>query len=157
MAMEHRATGWLDDLHHARLRECLVHALGRHQLVCPVYCLMPDHAHFVWMGWDDRSEQKLAARHLREAWNHELRKSGCGLQLQAHDHVLRENERERGAFTAVADYVLENPVRAGLVRDWPAYPFSGSIVPGYPVIDPREKDFWDRFWRIFARLLDGKG
>lgn len=155
MTLDRRTTGWLDDLHHARLRECLVHALGRFQLVCPVYCLMPDHAHFVWLGWAEQSEQKLAARFFREAWNHELRKSGHTLQLQAYDHVLREQDRERDAFTAVATYVLENPVRARLTPDWRAYRFSGASIPGYPVIDPREEDFWERFWRIFARLSEG--
>jgi hypothetical protein len=113
---------------------------------------MPDHAHFVWLGWDEQSDQKLAARLFREAWNRELRRSGHALQLQAYDHVMRENERERGAFTAVSTYVLKNPVRAGLMPKWQLYRFSGSIIPGYPMIDPREEDFWEKFWRIFARL-----
>jgi hypothetical protein len=155
MTLEDRATGWLDDLHHARLRECLVHALGRHRLVCPIYCLMPDHAHFVWLGWSEQSDQKCATKLLREAWNNELRRSGCALQVQAHDHVLRESERERGVFGAVASYVLENPIRAGLVADWRNYHFSGAIAPGYPTIDPRQPDFWEKFWRIFDRLLEG--
>jgi hypothetical protein len=93
MTIENRGTGRLGDLHHARVREYLAHALGRFELVCPVYCLMPDHAHFVWLGWREQSQQKLAAKLLRETWNHELRKTGHELQLQPHDHVLREQER----------------------------------------------------------------
>jgi hypothetical protein len=54
---------------------------------------MPDHAHFVWLGWREQSQQKLAAKLLRETWSHELRKTGHELQLQPHDHVLREQER----------------------------------------------------------------
>jgi hypothetical protein len=38
--------------------------------------------------------------------------------------VLRGEE----AATSVARYILENPVRAGLVEDIRAYPFSGSNV-----------------------------
>jgi hypothetical protein len=55
----------------------------------------------------------------------------------------------------VATCVLENPVRAGLVSNWQAYRFSGSSIPGFPMIDPREQDFWEKFWRIFARLSGG--
>jgi REP element-mobilizing transposase RayT len=154
MTVDQRATDWLDALHHARLREWLAHALGRHALVCPAYCAMPDHAHFLWVGWSDASDQRKAAALLRAAWNRELRCRGCALQRQAHDHVLREEERERGAFTAVAAYVFENPVRAGLVEQWRDYPFLGALVPGYPELDPRAEDFWERFWRIYAGLAE---
>jgi len=32
-----------------------------------------------------------------------------------HDHVLREHERKRNAFTAVCHYILENPFKAELI------------------------------------------
>jgi putative transposase len=152
MAMDSRVTGWLDALHHAKLREWMSHALGRYRVVCPVYVLMPDHSHFLWIGANDGSDQKLAAKLLREAWNHELRMSGPELQRQAYDHVLREDERERGAFGTVANYVLENPVRAELTERWQDYEFLGALVPGYPRLDPRDDDFWERFWRIYDGL-----
>ena len=28
----------------------MLHAAAREGLFCPVYCLMPDHLHLVWMG-----------------------------------------------------------------------------------------------------------
>ncbi len=154
MALERRATGWLDPLHHARQREWLCHALTRHHLACPAYCLMPDHAQFLWLGTTATSDQKRAAALFREAWNRELRQGGHSLQRQAHDHVLRDHEREHGAFGTVANYVFENPVRAGLVTEWHAYPYLGALVPGYPDLDPRDEDFWDRFWRIYAKLVE---
>jgi hypothetical protein len=40
------------------------------------------------------------------------------------DRILRDDE----ATTAVARYVLENPVRAGLARRVGEYPFAGSDV-----------------------------
>lgn len=116
---------------------------------------MPDHGHFLWFGWSDGSDQKRAVKVFREAWNDELRRSAEKLQAQGYDHVLREDERERGAFMRVATYVLENPVRAGLVSRWSEWPFSGAIVPGYSRMDPREGDFWERFWRIFGKLSGG--
>ena len=45
-----RRTGWLDDVFHARFRELILHANAREGLICPVYVLMPDHIHLVWMG-----------------------------------------------------------------------------------------------------------
>ena len=35
ITLEHRATGWLDDLFHARFRELLLHAAAREGLFCP--------------------------------------------------------------------------------------------------------------------------
>lgn len=155
MTLERRATGWLDPLHHAMMREWMCHALGRHALVCPAYCLMPDHVHFLWLGWSESSDQKRAIALFREAWNLELLRGGRELQRQAYDEVLREAQRDRGAFGTVANYIFENPVRAGLVEDWRSYFFLGALVPGYPKMDPRDENFWERFWRIYGRLADG--
>jgi putative transposase len=152
MTIEHRATGWLSELHHAKIRELLCHALSRHHIICPAYCLMPEHGHFLWMGTSDGSDQKLAAALFREGWNAELRRSNNELQKQPFDHVLDEAERGRGAFTAVAHYILQNPVRAGLMGKWQDYRFLGALVPGYPSLNPRDEDFWERFWRIYDKL-----
>ena len=50
MPIAHRAQGWLDATFHATFRELTLHAAAREGLLCPAYCLMPDHLHFVWMG-----------------------------------------------------------------------------------------------------------
>jgi REP element-mobilizing transposase RayT len=71
-------------------------------------------------------------------------------QKQGYDHVLREHERTRGAFAAVAHYIIENPVRAGLVERAEDWPYSGSLVAGWPDLDWRRNDFWERWWKIFA-------
>ena len=71
-------------------------------------------------------------------------------QHQAHDHVLREDERKRGAFARVCFYVLANPVRAKLVAEGEGWPFSGAMVPGYPALHPTQEDFWERFWKLYA-------
>ncbi len=147
MTIDQRASGWLDPLHHARLREALCHALARHGVACAVYCLMPDHGHFILCGHSASSDQRAAIRLFRQTWN-ELLAPRWSLQRQAHDHVLREPQRERGAFAAAAQYILENPVRAKLALDWAAWPYSGCLVPGWPALDPRRPDYWPLFWRI---------
>jgi putative transposase len=151
MTIEVRAKRWLNREHHARLRELLCHALCRFRLLCPAYCLMPDHGHFLWVGSSATSHQKRAATLFRTGWNEELGLSGRKLQRQSFDHVLREKEREHFAFSAVSHYILENPVRAGMAANWKTYPFSGALVPGYPGLDPRMPDFWERFWKISER------
>jgi hypothetical protein len=34
-----------------------------------------------------------------------------------------------------------------------AWPFEGAIVPGYPDLDPRQDDYWERFWKIYYGKL----
>lgn len=156
MPIDHRATGWLNPLHHARLRELLCHALGRHGVVCALYCLMPDHGHFLLCGTADSSDQLLAVRRFRREWNRLLAPSHR-LQSKAHDHVLRENERARAAFQKVAWYIADNPVRAQLVAEWKSWPYVGCLVPGYPDLDSHAPDYWEHFWRVWNHQSESGG
>jgi REP element-mobilizing transposase RayT len=149
--VENRATGWLGEKFYAYFRETLLHACGRYGLVCPIYVLMPDHWHLVWMGFTADSDQHSATKFLRK--NLAPHVTPAKLQDRAHDSVLREEKRKRGAFAAACEYVRENPVRAGLVARWPDWPYSGAMVCGYPEFDVTDKDFWDDFWKIYNRLV----
>src|SRR6266496_4807260 len=150
--MEARATGWLDDAFHAYWRELLLHAAGRAGLFCPAYVLMPDHLHLLWMGLSLSSDQINAMRFLRRYLQTEFtRRSAPGkepyqLQKQAHDNVLRAEERKRGAFASACFYVLANPVRAGLVLESSEWKWNGAVVPGYPDVHPLDEEFWPLFW-----------
>jgi hypothetical protein len=70
-------------------------------------------------------------------------------QPQAHDHVLRDEERKHGAFMKICFYILANPVRAGLVKETEIWPHAGAIIPGYPKLHPGQDDFWPKFWELF--------
>ena len=70
---------------------------------------------------------------------------------QAHDHVLKEEERRRNAFVRVCNYILENPLRAELVRHPAEWPLSGAVVPGYPTLHPFQENFWSKFWKLYAQ------
>lgn len=153
MTVESRATGWLKERFHAGWREGMLHTLVRYDLLCPVYCLMPDHMHFVWIGCSTHSDQKLAAAFFRRFTNGLL--SPNRWQRESYDHLLREEERSRGAFHATCQYVLENPVRKNLVDRWESYAFSGALAPGFPDLDPRRNDFWEVFWLIYNRKSGG--
>lgn len=154
MSIRDRHTGWLDAKFYYRFRELLAHSQFHFAIACPVFCLMPDHMHLVWMGILDSSNQKLAMKHLRKRVNECLGKIGFELQGQPYDHVLTEDERQEESFTATCEYIARNPERAGLVGvdEFAKYGNSGCLVPGYPELKPFEPDFWMRFERVVSYL-----
>ena len=144
-----RQRGWLNETFHAAFRELLLHTSAREGLFCPTYCLMPDHLHLVWMGLRLDSDQRNGMAFLRTHLEPKL--APAKFQHQAHDHVLKTEERRRNAFAGVCNYILENPTRAKLVQSVVAWPFTGAIVPGYPALHPAQPDFWSKFWRLFSQ------
>ena len=99
MSFISRATGWLTDEFHLRFRELLLHTAAREGLFCPVYCLMPDHLHLVWMGLRADSDQRNGMAFLRTHLKPLL--APARLQKQPQDTVLREEQRQRNAFAKV--------------------------------------------------------
>jgi putative transposase len=132
----------------------MLHAVTRFTLLCPSYCLMPDHAHILWMGVAESADQRNAMKFFRTNTTPFLKPYVW--QRQPFDHVLRETEREHGAFAATSDYILRNPARKGLVSDPAEWPFSGAIVPGYPRLAPGRNEFWELFWRIYGERVSGR-
>lgn len=90
------------------------------------YCLMPDHAHLLLEGTTDDADLqrfvKRAKQRSGQTYAHHTR--GRLWQEGYYDRVLRAEEESR----AVARYVIENPVRAGLVDRPGRYPHLGSDV-----------------------------
>jgi putative transposase len=152
LTIEQRRTGWLTPNFLPVWRHTLLHACARYHLVCPAYVLMPDHVHALVLGINDESDQRLAIEFLRKHLR--LALAPFEWQHQAHDHVLRESECQHGAFEAVAHYIFENPVRAGLVADWRTHSYMDCCLPGYPELDVRAVDYWERFWRLYNYLLE---
>ena len=126
----------------------------RYGVTCPIYCCMPDHIHFLWIGILECTDQRAAVKYFRKQINPVLEKLGTGFQRQPYDHVLRDEERERGAFESVAEYIARNPERANLVRPdgYRDYKYTGCLIPGYPELIPWLDDYWDRFWRTYSYL-----
>jgi hypothetical protein len=65
--------------------------------------------------------------------------------------VLKEEERRRNAFVLVCNYILENPLRAELVKHPAEWPFSGAVVPGYTTLHPSQDGFWPKFWKLYSQ------
>jgi len=116
---------------------------------------MPDHGHFLWIGYSTiQSHQLRASAFFRQEWNRLLDADGARLQKQAYDHVLTQEERNRDAFPEVTSYIFGNPVRAGFVESYEDWPFLGAMVPGYPRMEVRFEDYWERFWKAYYGLCD---
>jgi putative transposase len=84
------------------------------------YCFMPDHLHMLVEGTrpdsDGRRFFSLAKQY--SGYMHAKLHGGRLWQRYGYEHVVRSDQTSR----AVSRYILENPVRAGLVLtpgDWP--------------------------------------
>lgn len=155
MTLEQRARGWLNWRFHVAFRKIMLHTAFRESLLCPVYCLMPDHLHLVWMGLRRTSDQLNSTKFLGTQLKTALG-AGRTWQHQAYDHVLRENDRRRNAFQRVCFYILANPVRAQLVERIQDWQFTGAIVPGYPTAHPLQENFWELFWKLYIRCREAE-
>lgn len=90
------------------------------------YCFMPDHLHLVIAPGIRKDIVRFVGeykgRTTRLAWGFGIK--GKCWQTSFHDHFLRKEEDVRASVM----YVLQNPVRKGLVTEWKSYPYSGSLV-----------------------------
>src|SRR5437867_8504041 len=89
------------------------------------FCFMPDHVHVVMSPSEDCSVivfvGQLKNLILRASWKRGI--AGSFWQTGFWDHFLRADEE----LSSAVEYVLANPVRAGLVADRTEYPYSGSL------------------------------
>ena len=137
-----------------KFRELLTHTMFRYGLCCPIFVLMPDHFHMMWMGIVDGSDQLPAMKHFRTRLNETLNVLNQELQSQAYENALIDDDRKEVAFHDVCEYIARNPERAGLIEvdQFAGYKFSSCIVPGYPEMKFFADDFWTRFWRAYSYL-----
>ena len=152
LTVQNRATGWLSNSFHGIWRELLLHCAAREGLVCPSYCIMPDHIHLLWMGLRPDSDQRNGMAFLRT--HVEPRLAPLKFQSQAHDHVLRPIERTLDSLRTTIAYVLLNPVRKGWVRQPQEWPCQGCVVAGYPRLHPLEDRFLEIFWKLYTAQRD---
>jgi putative transposase len=87
------------------------------------YCLMPNHVHLLMRGLTEEADVRAFVHRAKQMTGHEYRamKGGMLWQRGYHDRVIRPHE----PLSAIVKYILDNPVRAGLVQDPAAYPYSG--------------------------------
>ena len=89
-----------------------------------VYCYMPDHLHLLVRGTYEGAEgltfisraKQYSGFHYKERFKHRL------WQRYGYEHVVRDDIEE----AAIIRYIIDNPVRKGLVERAADYPFTGS-------------------------------
>lgn len=89
---------------------------------------MPDHVHIIFTPLvNSEGTEMHSLAEIMDAikgasahkMNKALERKGQVWQAESFDHVLRSSE----SLDAKVIYLLENPVRAGLVREWTKYPW----------------------------------
>jgi putative transposase len=103
------------------------HAAREHEFAILAYCFMPDHLHLLVEARSDASDLIAFAHAVKQRTAYEYRRrfeNRALWQKGYFEHVVRDDESTR----TQAKYVLENPVRSGLITEPLAYPFSGSLV-----------------------------
>lgn len=121
-----------------RVAEIVVHeiqALHPEYYHLQAYCLMSNHVHLAidQQGIPEPPPRKdgkrytalsRAMRQLKSksgyACLQQIGKHGDFWQHESYDHVVR-NERE---FERIIAYIIENPVKAGLVKEWQQWPYT---------------------------------
>ena len=103
-----------------------LNAASTQSIAVSAYCFMPDHVHFLFEGTDANSSPVQLVSRAKQASGFAYAKlHGSRLwQKTSWDRVLRSDEDT----PTVVQYILNNPVRAGLVERALDYPFSGSGV-----------------------------
>jgi len=126
IAVEGRRPRFADAAAAAAAIQVLKQHASRTGVLVYAYCIMPDHVHLL-LGPSETCDlvqfvgqfKNLAQRAI---WRQGVR--GRIWQLSFWDRFLRSDEDLRQAV----EYVLHNPVVAGLVEHWRDYPFAGSLV-----------------------------
>lgn len=92
--------------------------------ITTAYCFMPDHVHCLVSGAraDASLRDFVSMWKQRTGFTWHQRNGGRLWQKGYYEHVLRSDESHFG----IARYIIENPIRAGLVADVRDYPWLGS-------------------------------
>ncbi len=106
-------------------RDVVLSHLGRaHGIAYALYAavVMPDHVHLIIAPYESLTlgrVMQLIKGSSAFYVNQRLHRAGPLWQHESFDHILRSSE----SVTAKSDYILQNPVRAGLVARSGDYPW----------------------------------
>lgn len=91
-----------------------------------VYLFMPDHLHLLLSGNNPDSNIKKCLDMFKQKTGFWLSKNNESVKWQKdyYDHFIMSEEN----LDIHINYILNNPVRAGIVRYWKEYKFKGSTI-----------------------------
>ena len=98
--------------------------LAKHKIRNWIYVFMPDHVHLVLEGMSSKSDLWKAVKEFKQKTGVWLSKnSKLKWQKDFYDHIHRENENMYFSL----NYIMNNPVRKGLVLNCLDYMGLGSL------------------------------
>ncbi len=117
---------------HEDLNRMIVELLNeeqeRQKCIVFTFCLMPDHFHYLVspredgisaLAFTDQFKGKATNRSWKLGWNGKL------WQPRYFDHIVRTEE----SLGAISEYILDNPVRKGLVGKREDWKWEGVLNP----------------------------
>ena len=124
---------WLSQGNIANIVKDALHYLDSRTYDLHAYCIMSNHVHVVFTPLARKSDTKSdldyqplskimqsLKRHTARKANIALGREGPFWQDENYDHVVRDNTE----YLRIIHYVLENPVKVGLVSKWEDWPWS---------------------------------
>ena len=91
-----------------------------------IYLFMPDHAHLILQGNTSTSDVITSVNLFKQKtgfWFYENMKN-TRWQKDYFDHIIRNEEDLKNQIY----YILNNPVRSGIVENWKEYKYRGSTL-----------------------------
>ena len=128
---------WLEQENIARIVSEQIHALGGERYRLIAFCIMSNHVHLLVDTADYHppvaplhagptalyplaDTLKLLKGRTARYCNQALGRGGAFWHHESYDHVVRD-EKE---FERIIWYILNNPVKAGLIKNWEDWPFT---------------------------------
>jgi len=126
-----RGPSWLKDTRIAEIVKSSIHFRDEKEYDLIAYTIMPNHVHLVIIPIVERIADSLSPERKENPYivtkilqdlkkytarecNKLLNREGSFWQHESYDHVVRDMK----ALRRIVDYVLNNPVKAGLVNKW---------------------------------------
>ena len=128
---------WLRDQDVAQIVANKIHELDGQRFRLIAFCIMSNHVHLLidMIDFDNRMEGKLNGKtkdypladvlrllkgSTARKCNLKLERSGAFWHSESYDHYVRDEEE----LAKIVEYVLNNPVKAGLVEHWQEWRFN---------------------------------
>jgi putative transposase len=126
LCVKDRKKLFIDLMVFKQFESMLISELAVSNCIAYIYLFMPDHVHLLLSGNSEESDIKKCVDRFKKQTGFWLYKNKPEYKWQKdyYDHILRKEED----LETQLKYILNNPVRAGIVENWKQYTFNGSTM-----------------------------